>query len=377
MTRKNTTNSHDFDPSNVELVAGPPETDYEIDPAKKLDEITQVAIQDTAVRDVAGLAHGHPTLVDRIIDAWANRHRHYVVIAEQRDAELLAGVERGAAAHAAAAEVRAAARRADLDERHRRLDRMRELAGIEADPPDRGPRWRSRLGDWALYLAAAGAEVAFNTSAFQIMRSGPLETFMYAAAVVLISILLPKMIGHLIARLREGGRGPKIAAILGLGAMWVGTVTFVAAVRTAFLLAPAPSADGEAASSLGAQTNLDATVLTIGWIITVCAVGFAVMAHVVRRHWPTKLAAEQAGLFAVQQRLADETAELVLSQRAHRDVMQHRAGLATQYAVYRAAITALAVHMKAVFRRTLAQQARDPKITEMLEIRFPATEGAT
>jgi hypothetical protein len=144
-------------------------------------------------------------------------------------------------------------------------------------------RRRRRAADWAIYLAAAVAEIGLNYLAFRLMGATAVETALLAGAVVLVTVLLPKQLGALVATARRTRRwkGWPLVLMVAAAVLWVGTTLFVALVRTAYLLLPLG-----VGQPLLTVAGIEPTVLTVGWLAVALAVGLAVLLRSAHGHNP-------------------------------------------------------------------------------------------
>jgi hypothetical protein len=271
----------------------------ELDRRQLLREIELQALRDSQ-SDWFGVAPADvpPGPVHREVDRWA----------EQRLARIDAA--RADAEAAARARIREAdATEAATDERRARADDEaaaagRRQAGIEAvlrgeKPGDDGGGWadsdrmgenrrRRKAVDLLIYGAAAVAEVGLNYLAFRLMGTTPVETALLAAAVVLVTVLLPKQLGAMVTTARRTGRwrGWPLVSLLAGTQLWVAAVVFVAVIRTAYLLLPQQVGATIGRPALLAVAGVGPLVLTLGWTAVALAVGLAVLLRSAHRHNP-------------------------------------------------------------------------------------------
>lgn len=265
-----------------------------LDRGQLLREVEQRALHDSQ-SDWSGCttAEVPPAPIHREIDRWAEQHIAQIETlrweAEQEsrfrireaDAAATAADERTARAEAAAAA--AEVRLADMAAVLRGL-RPGDDGGDWSDRTrmDENPRQR-RIVDALLYGAAGVAELGLNYLAFRLMGTTAFETALLAAAVVLVTVLLPKQLGVLITTARRTRRwtGWPLALMGGAAALWVGVTTFVAIVRTAYLVFPQLGRP-----ALLTLAGVSPVALTAGWLAVSLAVGLAVLLRSAHGHNP-------------------------------------------------------------------------------------------
>lgn len=294
-----------------------------------LREIELQALRDSQV-DWSQVAPADvpPGPVHRGIDRWA----------EQRLARIDAAC--AAAEDEARERIRAAdAAAASADERRERADdaaaaaerRKTDIGAVlrGEKPGDDGGDWsdRDRLGengrrrkavDLLIYGAAAVAEVGLNYLAFRLMGTTPVETALLAAAVVLVTVLLPKQLGTMItvARRTRRWKGWPLALLLAGSTLWVGAVVFVAIIRTAYLLLPQQVGAAVGRPAMLAVAGVGPLMLTLGWTAVALAVGLAVLLRSAHRHNP---------YVSAWHRAVGETRKLSETRSSMRDSAEHTA----------------------------------------------------
>jgi hypothetical protein len=327
-----------------------------LDRGQLLREVEAQALRDSQ-SDWSGVdpADVPPGPVHREIDRWAEQRLAQITAA--RSADEQAARERIRAADAA--ETAAEERRAQADQAAADAVRQREEFGAvlrgERPGSDRGdwsdpdrmtePRRRRRAADWAIYLGAAAAEVGLNYLAFRLMGATAVETALLAGAVVLVTVLLPKQLGVLVATARRTRRwtGWPLVLMLSAAVLWIGVTLFVALVRTAYLLLPIG-----VGQPLLAVAGIEPTVLTVGWLAVALAVGLAVLLRSAHRHNPYASAwhaanARAARLIEARSAARDEAARATERLARERDALR---ATAERYAPLFDECRALAAELK-------------------------------
>ncbi len=328
----------------------------ELDRRQLLREIELQALRDSQA-DWSQVAPDDvpPWPVHREIDRWA----------EQRLARIDAA--RTEAENAARARIREAdAAEAASDERRARADddasaaerRHADLGAVlrGEQPGDDGGDWsdRDRMGenrrrrttvDALIYGAAAVAEIGLNYLAFRLMGTTPVETALLAAAVVLVTVLLPKQLGVMVTVVRRTRRwkGWPLALLLAGTVLWAGAVVFVAIIRTAYLLLPQLGRP-----ALLAVAGVGPVVLTLGWTAVALAVGLAVLLRSAHRHNPYvsawhRAVGETRQLGVERSRRRDEAEQAAENAARERDVLR---STAARFAPLSAECCALAAELK-------------------------------
>ncbi|MHA6780107.1 hypothetical protein ACVGOW_03780 [Pseudonocardia saturnea] len=234
----------------------------------------------------------------RQIEQWAEQREAQVGAAGAAEADLALRRVRDAEAaeRAAALAVADAAREVGAAEQQR--TRLRRILRGELRADDGGdwadttrlsedPR-RGRIVDVLVYGAAAVADAGLNFLAFRIMGASTVETAVLAAAVVLVTVVLPKQLGEVVTTARRTGRwkGWPLALMTGGAALWVATALFAAVLRTAYLLLP--TAVGR--PTLLVVAGVGSTALTLGWLGVAVAIGAVVFLRSARRYNPSATA---------------------------------------------------------------------------------------
>ncbi len=266
----------------------------DLDRRQLLREIELQALRDSQSdwSDVAP-AEAPPWPVHREVDRWAEQRLARIDAARaESEAVARARIREADAAEAAADERRARADDDAATARRRQADIEAVLRGEK--PGDDGGDWsdsdrmsenrrRRKAVDLLVYLAAAVAEVGLNYLAFRLMGTTPVETALLAAAVVLVTVLLPKQLGTMVttARRTHRWRGWPLALMLAGALLWAAAVVFVAIIRTAYLLLPQ-----QGHPALLTAAGVGPQVLTLGWTVVAMAVGLAVLLRSAHRHNP-------------------------------------------------------------------------------------------
>lgn len=230
-----------------------------LDRGQLLREVEQRALHDSQ-SDWSGFAAADmpPAPIHREIDRWAEQHIAQIETLRweaEQEARLRIRAADAAATGADERTGRAEAAAASAEQR------LAEMAAVLRGrrPGDDGGDWSDRIRmdenprhrrivDSLLYGTAAVAELGLNYLAFRLMGASPFETALLAAAAVLVTVLLPKQLGVLITTSRRTHRwtGWPLALMGGAATLWIGVTTFVAIVRTAYLMFP--SSDGRRCS---------------------------------------------------------------------------------------------------------------------------------
>ena len=370
------------------LVPGPT-PGPEVDADGLRDFVESEARKDAAsgMYDVNLGVHGHPLIMEHKIDRWNHRWSADTEMRQQHDRQQVQQLHRGATRNKATGEKTEDHLEQDLRAAYAYRDRMQGIVD-GTEPGDDGGYWpaRSRIDenrwaegakDWAIYLAAAFAEIGLNYTAFQLMGSSLAETAVLAASIILVNVLLPKQLGEFLARARRArhGRTPLIATLVGGGLLWLGVSLFVAQIRTAYLLLPSAAATQTGATSLLERAGIGATTLTVGWLLVVLAVGAVVLLRSASRYNPyvQNLRAARARVDTLRAQLVDQHGAVVVArfdlERAH----ELDAGLAEQWAGKRAEQDGLAAELKHHYQHHLARDLANPMITDGVEIAIGRT----
>jgi hypothetical protein len=298
------------------------------DRAQLLREIEQQALRDSqADWDGVAAADAPPQPVHREVDRWVDQQLARVEAARSAAAERgRARIREADAAEAVADEHRRRADAAAADaERHRdvlgavlRGERRGDDGGDWSDRSrmDEKPR-RGQVVDGLVYGAAIVTDVGINYLALRLMGATPLETALLAAAVVLVSVLLPKQLGVMITTARRSGRwsGWPLAAMLTTSGLWVTVLVFVALVRTAYLLLPPRAGAMIGRPALLTVAGISPTTLTVGWLAVALAIGLAVLLRSAHRHNPY-VAAWHAAVARAARLVEARSAERAEAERA-------------------------------------------------------------
>ena len=278
------------------------------DRGQLLREIEQQALRDSqADWDGTDPAEVPPGPVHREIDRWADQQR--ARIAAARSAAEQEARSRIRIADAAA--VAADERRARTDTAATTAERQRDAIGAVLRGERRGddggdwsdrsrmnhkPR-RGRIVDLFIYGAATVVDGGINYLALRLMGASPVETALLAAAIVLVSVLLPKQLGAMITTARRTGRwaGWPLGLMITAATLWIAVLVFVALVRTAYLLLPAQAGALAGRPPLLTVAGVSPGVLTWGWLAVALAIGLAVLLRSAHRHNPYVAAWHAAG----------------------------------------------------------------------------------
>ena len=303
------------------------------DRERLLREIEQLALRDSQA-DWSGVAPADapPGPVHRGVDEWLATELHRIDAVQEDERERLAAQIRAAEAAAnSAVEVRNRAEDAAAD-----AVRQREAVEAVLDGHSRGDDggdwsdtarkgetpWRRRLGDLAVYGSAGVADAGINYLALRLMGVSPVETALLAFAVVLVSVLLPKQLGVVLATVQRTGRWTSQAAVLAAvgGTVWIVTMVFAAIVRTAYLLLPAQTGALIGRPALLTVAGVTPATLTAGWLAVALAIGLAVLLRSAAGHNPY-VAAWRRAVATAERRESErsarrEDAEMALQEMA-------------------------------------------------------------
>ncbi|MGH3940910.1 MAG: hypothetical protein ACRDTG_20185 [Pseudonocardiaceae bacterium] len=362
------------------LVVAGPAAGPDVEAAVLRDFVESEARKDAAsgMYDVNVGVHGHPLIMEHKIDRWHHRWSADAEIRQQNDRKTAAQLHRGATRSKATGEQTEEHLKQELGEATTYHNRMHAIvAGTEAG--DDGGHWaaqsridESRRGevakDWAIYLGAAVAEVGLNYSAFQLMGSSLAETAVLAASIILVNVLLPKQLGELVARVRRArrDRGLLITGLVGGALLWVGVSLFVAAIRAAYLTM---------GDSLLERSGVGATMLTLGWLIVVLAVGTVVLLRSATRYNPylKNLRAARARVAKLRAALVAKHGDVVVARFDMDRAREAEAQLAEQWAGKRAEQDGFAAELKHHYQHHLARDLANPMITDGVEITIGRT----
>ena len=371
------------------LVVVGPAPGPQVDEAALRDFVESEARKDAAsgMYDVNLGTHGHPLIMEHKIDRWNHRWSAEAELRQQNDRKTILRLHRSATRNQATGEQAQDHLEQDLRDAYEYRDRMRGIvAGTE--PADDGGNWaaQSRIDenrrwesakDWAIYLAAAFAEIGLNYTAFQLMGSSLRETAVLAASIILVNVLLPKQLGELLARARRArrGRGLLLAGLAGGALLWVGVSVFVAQIRTAYLLLPTAAAQQTGQTSLLERAGIGPATLTVGWLLVVLAVGAVVLLRSASRYNPylKNLRAADDRVHKLRAALVDQHGAVVLARFDLQRVGETEAGLAEQWAGKRAEQDGLAAELKHHYQHHLTRELANPMITDGVEIAIGRT----
>ena len=375
-------------PDRAAIVPGPaPGPEVDADELRNFVESEARKDAASGMYDVNLGVHGHPLIMEHKIDRWNHRWSAETEMRQQNDRKLVQRLHRGATRNQATGEKVEDHLAQDLRDAEAYRDRMQAIVD-GTEPGDDGGRWpaQSRIDenrwgeaakDWAIYLAAAFAEIGLNYTAFQLMGSSLAETAVLAASIILVNVLLPKQLGELLVRARRARRGrkPVLAALVGGGLLWLGVSLFVAQIRTAYLLLPSATAAQTGATSLLERAGIGATTLTLGWLLVVLAVGTVVLLRSATRYNPylKNLRAARARVHTLRARLVDQHGEVVLARFDLARAGELEAGLAEQWAGKRAEQDGFASELKHHYQHHLARDLANPMITDGVEIAIGRT----
>jgi len=319
-------------------------TDYDVRPsdrAQLLREIEQQALRDSQTDwDGVSPADVPPDAAYREIDRWADQQLAQIESARAAEEHDLRIAIREAESAATVADER----RARSDDAAAAADRRQDAVGAVL----RGERRGDDGGDWSdrsrmaekprhgnvtdvlVYGGATITDLGINYLAMRLMGATPAETALLAAAVVLVSVLLPKQLGAMITTVRRTGRwvGWPLCLMIVAAAVWSAVLVFVAVVRTAYLLLPAQAGALIGRPALLTVAGVGPWVLTAGWLAVALAIGLAVLLRSAHRHNPYVSAWHAA--VAASVRLAEASSACrEATERAHEYVARERDALRT------------------------------------------------
>lgn len=327
-------------------------------------------------------AHGHPLLMEQKIDRWNHQWSAEAELRQHSDRKKLEQLGRNLTRRHATERKTREHLEQELADACAYRDRMQRVVdGTETG--DDGGYWpaRSRVDenqraeagkDWALYIAAALAEVGLNYAAFQLMGSSLAETAVLAASVILVTVLLPKQLGELIIRAHRARRGRTVllGGVAIAASLWVGVAVFIGLVRTAYLLLPSALAVQAGQPSLLERAGLGPVVLTIGWLLVVLGVGSVVLIRSALRYNPylRNLRRANARVAILRPQLAAKHGEVAAVSFDEDRASGTEAGLAERWAGKLAEQDGLAAELKHHYQHHLARELADPTVTDGLEI---------